>query len=61
MDVPGIGTIPQIGSVFVFAQGSPTSPPRQGEHTREVLGTLGMDESEIEELEKAGVIKISDA
>jgi crotonobetainyl-CoA:carnitine CoA-transferase CaiB-like acyl-CoA transferase len=60
MDVPGIGKIPQIGSVFVFAPGSPTPPPRQGEHTREVLAKLGMGEPELGELTKAGVIKVSD-
>ena len=37
MNVPGLGRIPQIGSVFVFAKNSPTPPPRQGEHTREIL------------------------
>lgn len=60
MKVPGFGKIPQIGSVFVFAKNSPTPPPRQGEHTREVLVTLGIDDSELGDLEKAGVIKISE-
>ena len=60
MDLPGIGKIPQIGSVFVFAKGSPTPPPRQGEHTRPVLERAGIGESELGELNKAGVIKIPD-
>ncbi len=60
MDVPGIGKIPQIGSVFVFAQNTPTPPPRQGEHTRAVLERLGIGELEIGELEAAGVIKSRD-
>jgi crotonobetainyl-CoA:carnitine CoA-transferase CaiB-like acyl-CoA transferase len=57
VDVPGIGKIPQIGSVFVFAQGAPTPPPRQGEHTREVLTQIGMSQEEITELEAAGILK----
>ena len=60
MTVPGFGKIPQIGSVFVFAKNSPTPPPRQGEHTRKVLGSIGISESELGDLETAGVIKISD-
>jgi len=60
MDVPGIGKIPQVGSVFVFAQNTPTPPPRQGEHTREVLKGLELGDEGIGELERAGVIKISD-
>ncbi len=60
IDVPGIGRIPQIGSVFVFAPGTPQPPPRLGEHTRAVLKKLGIGDEEIGELEKAGVIKISD-
>ncbi len=60
MDVPGIGKIPQIGSVFVFAPNSPTPPPRQGEHTREILERLEMGEEEIARLAETGVIKIAD-
>ena len=60
MDVPGIGTIPQIGSVFVFAPGPVASPPRQGEHTREILKRLEIGEQEIGELAEAGVIRLAD-
>ncbi len=60
LDVPGIGKIPQIGSVFVFAQNAPTPPPRLGEHTREVLTRLKLGDAEIAQLEKAGVIKNAD-
>ena len=52
--------VPQIGSVFVFAGNDYVPPPRQGEHTREMLQRLEIRDSEIEELAKAGVIKISD-
>jgi len=48
---------PQIGSVFVFAENAGLPPPRQGEHTREVLSKIGMSETEIAELEQAQVIK----
>lgn len=55
-----IGGLKQIGSVFTFAKVSPTSAPRQGQHTRAVLRTIGVDEEEIEELGRTEVIKISD-
>ncbi len=55
--VPGLGKIPQIGSVFVFASNPSTSPPRLGEHTRAVLEGLALGDLEIAELEKAGIIK----
>ena len=60
MDVPNIGTIPQIGSVFVFAQGQATPPPQLGQNTREELHGIGLNDSEIDELDKAGIIKIAD-
>ncbi len=60
LQVPGIGTIPQIGSVFVFAPGSATPPPRLGEHTRAVLKGLELGDQEIGELADTGVIKIAD-
>jgi crotonobetainyl-CoA:carnitine CoA-transferase CaiB-like acyl-CoA transferase len=57
MDVPNIGKIPQIGSVFVFAQGQATPPPQLGQNTREELQGVGLNDSEIDELDKVGVIK----
>lgn len=60
MDVPGIGKIPQVGSVFVFAQNAATPPPQLGEHTRQVLSGLGMSEQEIAQLQEAGVIRTVD-
>ena len=60
MDVPNIGKIPQIGSVFVFAQGQATPPPQLGQNTREELHGIGLNDSEIDELDKAGIIKIAD-
>ncbi len=52
-----IGGIKQIGSVFTFAETAPTSAPQQGQHTRQVLQEIGMNAAEIDELEKADVIK----
>ncbi len=59
--VTQIGGIPQVGSVFVFAESPNLPPPQLGEHTREVLARIGMSETEIGELEEAEVIKISDS
>jgi crotonobetainyl-CoA:carnitine CoA-transferase CaiB-like acyl-CoA transferase len=49
-----------VGSVFVFARNAATPPPQLGEHTRQVLGDLGMEEEELKQLEEAGVIKTRD-
>lgn len=57
VDIPNIGKISHVGSVFVFAKGPSVPPPQLGEHTREALERLGIEESEIEKLEQAGVIK----
>ncbi|MBI3538426.1 MAG: CoA transferase [Chloroflexi bacterium] len=57
LNVPGFGKIPQVGSVFVFGEKNSAPPPQLGEHTREVLQKLALDDAEIERLEKAGVIK----
>ncbi|MBM3128824.1 MAG: CoA transferase [Chloroflexi bacterium] len=51
------GGIKQIGSVFQCADVPPTPAPRQGQHTRAVLREIGMNEEELDELEKAEVIK----
>jgi crotonobetainyl-CoA:carnitine CoA-transferase CaiB-like acyl-CoA transferase len=58
--VADIGGVPQVGSVFVFAESAHAPPPRLGEHTREVLARSGMSDAEMGELEAAGVIKIAD-
>lgn len=55
--VTQIGGIRQIGSVFTFAQTSPIPAPQQGQHTRQVLREIGMNDAEIGELEKVEVIK----
>ncbi len=57
MDVPGLGPIPHIGSVFVFAGSSNAPPPRLGEHTQEMLTAIGMSDNEINQLEETGVIR----
>lgn len=55
-----VNGIKQIGSVFVFASNPNLPPPRQGEHTREVLRELGMSDEEIAQLRQAEVIKIAE-
>jgi crotonobetainyl-CoA:carnitine CoA-transferase CaiB-like acyl-CoA transferase len=55
--VAATGGIKQIGSVFQFADVTPTPAPRQGQHTRAVLRAIGMSENELDELEQAEVIK----
>lgn len=54
-----IDGIPQIGSVFVFAAQSNSPPPRQGEHTRQVLAHAGITDAEIDELERDDIIKVA--
>jgi crotonobetainyl-CoA:carnitine CoA-transferase CaiB-like acyl-CoA transferase len=50
--------MPQIGSVFTFAENPNLPPPMQGEHTREILFAAGLSDAEIAELNEAGVIKL---
>ncbi len=55
--VAEIGGVSQVASVFAFADKAYTPPPRQGEHTREVLARVGLSEEEIVELEEKQIIK----
>jgi alpha-methylacyl-CoA racemase len=55
--IANIDGVPQIGSVFVFADNAHAPPPRLGENTREELSRIGLTTEEIGELEKAGVVK----
>ena len=60
MDHPTEGRVKQIGIPFKFSETPGAvrlSPPRHGEHTREVLKSLGYDEKEMEVLEREGVIE----
>jgi formyl-CoA transferase len=59
VDQPGLGTVRMLG--FPFAVGGDRPPlrrpaPRLGEHTREVLGELGVTASEIDRLIGLGAI-----
>jgi formyl-CoA transferase len=63
VDQPGLGTVRMLG--FPFAVGGARPPvrrpaPRLGEHTREVLGELGLGTSEIERLAGLGAVATSD-
>jgi crotonobetainyl-CoA:carnitine CoA-transferase CaiB-like acyl-CoA transferase len=60
---PGLGAVRMLG--FPFAVGGERPPvrrpaPRLGEHTREVLGELGISPSEIERLTRLGAVGVSD-
>ncbi len=57
IQVPGDGTVSQIGSVFVFSKRQATPPPALGEQTREVLRGIGIGDEELTSLEERGVIK----
>ncbi len=58
--VTEVDGVKQIGSVFVFAENPNLPPPRQGEHTREVLREIGMSDEEITQLHQAEIIKIAE-
>ena len=63
VDQPGLGSVRMLG--FPFAVGGSRPPvrrpaPRLGEHTREVLGELGISPSEIDRLATLGAVAISD-
>lgn len=56
---PVAGTVPQVRSPFKFANADTrpdVAPPTLGQHTDDVLRTLGFDESEIGKLRNQGVI-----
>ena len=62
VDQPGLGSVRMLG--FPFAVGGSRPPvrrpaPRLGEHTREVLGELGISTSEIDRLATLGAVAIS--
>jgi crotonobetainyl-CoA:carnitine CoA-transferase CaiB-like acyl-CoA transferase len=62
VEQPGLGTVRMLG--FPFAVGGARPPvrrpaPRLGEHTREVLGELGVSDSDIERLTSIGAVSAS--
>jgi formyl-CoA transferase len=63
VEQPGLGTVRMLG--FPFAVGGSRPPvrrpaPRLGEHTREVLGEIGISGSEIGRLMSIGAVAVSD-
>ncbi|MBI5028946.1 MAG: CoA transferase [Chloroflexi bacterium] len=54
-----INGVPQIGSVFTFAENPKLPPPMQGEHTREILLRAGLTGEELTKLDEQGVIKLA--
>ena len=60
LDHPTLGTVPAAGVVprFEKSPGRNLGPsPRLGQHTEEVLRTLGYNPAEIEEMEQTGVVE----
>lgn len=63
VDIPlpgGAGTLKGIGVPWEFSEtpaDAPTAPPRQGEHTDEILRSLGYSLADIVRLREAGVIR----
>lgn len=47
-----------LNSSFVFARGASAPPPSLGQHTREILQGVGLQDGEIEELAARGVIAV---
>jgi len=53
---PAAGDLELVASPLSFAAAAPVPPPLLGQHTREVLVGLGLDESRIAALEAAGIV-----
>ena len=63
LEQPGLGTIRMLGFPFAVAGARPAvrrPAPRLGQHTREVLGELGMSASDITHLVDIGAVSVSD-
>jgi formyl-CoA transferase len=63
VEQPGLGSVRMLG--FPFAVGGARPPlrrpaPRLGEHTREVLGEIGISASDIDRLVGLGAVGASD-
>lgn len=58
-DTAELGHIRVIGPAVKFSETAPSlrsPPPVLGEHTAEILGQLGMDAKDVEELKRTGVV-----
>jgi crotonobetainyl-CoA:carnitine CoA-transferase CaiB-like acyl-CoA transferase len=56
VDHPAAGELELVASPLSFAVAAPAPPPLLGQHTREVLAGLGVEDSRIAALEAAGVV-----
>jgi crotonobetainyl-CoA:carnitine CoA-transferase CaiB-like acyl-CoA transferase len=62
LEQPGLGTIRMLGFPFAVAGARPAvrrPAPRLGQHTREVLGELGMSARDISHLVRIGAVSVS--
>jgi len=60
-DVADLGPVRMAGPPLRFGEAPPAitlAPPRLGEHSREILGELGLDADDVERLESAGVVGV---
>ena len=57
-DYPGVGAVRALGLPFRIGGYSPvmSRPPRLGEHTDEILSSVGIDDDRIAELRREGVV-----
>jgi crotonobetainyl-CoA:carnitine CoA-transferase CaiB-like acyl-CoA transferase len=63
LEQPGLGTIRMLGFPFAVAGARPPvrrPAPRLGQHTREVLGELGISAGDIDRLVGLGAVAVSD-
>jgi crotonobetainyl-CoA:carnitine CoA-transferase CaiB-like acyl-CoA transferase len=57
---PKEGELELVAPALSFEAGAPSPPPLLGQHTREVLAELGVDDARLAALEQAGVVAMAE-